>query len=36
MDEKRLKILRDKPVFKAILNLAIPTILGMIIHVVTI
>jgi len=34
MDEKRLKILRDKPVFKAILNLAIPTILGMLVHVI--
>jgi len=34
MDEKRLKILRDEPVFKAILSLAIPTILGMIVHVI--
>ena len=34
MNEKRLKILRDMPVFNAILNLAIPTILGMLVHVI--
>lgn len=34
MDEKRLRVLRDKPVFKAILSLAIPTILGMFVHVI--
>ena len=33
MDEKRLSILRDEPVFKAIMSLAIPTIMGMIVQV---
>jgi multidrug efflux pump len=33
MDEKRLLILRDEKPFKAILSLAIPTILGMIIQI---
>jgi len=33
MDEKRLNILRDEPVLKAIMSLAIPTIMGMIVQV---
>jgi multidrug efflux pump len=33
MDEKRLKILRDEPPFRAITSLAIPTILGMIVQI---
>ena len=33
MDEKRLRILRDEPVFKAIMSLAIPTIMGMLVQV---
>ena len=33
MDEKRLSILRDEPVFKAIMSLAIPTMMGMIVQV---
>jgi len=33
MDEKRLKILRDEPPLRAILSLAIPTIMGMLVHI---
>jgi len=33
MDDKRIAILRDEPVFPSILSLAIPTILGMIVQV---
>lgn len=33
MDESRIRILRDEPPFRAILSLAVPTILGMIVHI---
>lgn len=33
MDEKRLKILSDEPILKAIMSLAIPTMLGMIVQI---
>lgn len=33
MDEKRLKILRDEPPLRAILSLAIPTIMGMLVQI---
>ena len=33
MDEKRIKILRDEPPFRAIMSLAIPTMMGMIVQI---